>query len=60
VKVHRVIADVEVTVPAPPPSGAGLLLALAGEARPGWREDGSERLDEYLATEVTDGSKRSD
>lgn len=58
VKVHRIIADVEVAIPSLPATGAGLLVSLAGEARPGWREDGSDRLDEYLGAEVTNAPDR--
>jgi hypothetical protein len=50
VKVHRLIRD-EPVVPVAPVArgGAGLLLELAGEQRPGWRTDGAEKVDEYLA-----------
>jgi hypothetical protein len=58
VKVHRIIADLEVPVPAAPATGAGLLVSLAAEERSGWREDGSERADEYLAAEVSGAADR--
>jgi hypothetical protein len=50
VKVHRLIRD-EPVVPVAPVArgGAGLFLELAGEQRPGWRTDGAEKVDEYLA-----------
>jgi hypothetical protein len=48
VKIHRVIADRPALPPTGHSSGAGLLLKLSKEARPGWREDGAERIDEYL------------
>jgi hypothetical protein len=50
VKVHRVIADIPVQRSGA--SGAATLAALAARPRPGWREDGSERLDEYLRDEA--------
>lgn len=49
VKVHRVIEDAPVAVPR---SGASTLRSLAAQPRPGWREDGSVRLDDYLREEV--------
>lgn len=50
VKVHRLIRDEEASAQEPGASrGAGLLIALAAEPRPGWRTDGAERLDDYLA-----------
>jgi hypothetical protein len=33
-------------------SAAGLLLELAQENRPGWRTDGSARVDDYLSEDV--------
>jgi hypothetical protein len=53
VKIHRIIPDVSTEsrqaadVPA-----ARLLLELAQEDRPGWRSDGSMRLDDYLNEEI--------
>jgi hypothetical protein len=47
VKVHRLIRDEPMAV-GPAARGAALLLALAREPRARWREDGAERLDEYL------------
>lgn len=57
VKIHRVIWDQPIEPPGPRPTGAGLLVALADEPRPGWREDGSVDLDRYLE-EGTRGSDR--
>ena len=49
VRIHRILADeVAGTGREPPARGAALLTRLAARQRPGWREDGSERLDEYL------------
>jgi hypothetical protein len=49
VRIHRVLPDQPAAGAGEPPArGAALLTRLAGRARPGWREDGSERLDEYL------------
>jgi hypothetical protein len=50
VRIHRVIRDraaVEAGE-APSPGGAGLLTRLSQRPRSGWREDGAERLDDYL------------
>jgi hypothetical protein len=47
VKIHRVIADTPYT-PRPEAEGAGVLMALARHPRPGWRADGSTRVDDYL------------
>ena len=47
VKVHRIIPDVAYDS-QPEARGAGVLLSLAKSARPGWRTDGSTRLEEYL------------
>ena len=49
VKIHRLVRDEEMTAAPSLPRGAGLLVSLAGEPREGWRTDGSERVDEYLA-----------
>jgi hypothetical protein len=51
IKIHRLIEDVSV---GKAPEGAALLIALAGEARPGWRSDGSEKVDEYLRNDQRD------
>ena len=48
VKVHRVIRDEPIEPPGSRPTGAALLVALASEPRPEWREDGSVELDRYL------------
>lgn len=58
VRVHRVIRDQAFEPPGRRPTGAGLLVALAGEPRPEWREDGSVDLDRYLE-EGTRGSDRT-
>jgi hypothetical protein len=47
IKVHRLIRDEPMEV-AGEPQGAGLLVAIAREPRPGWRTDGAEKVDEYL------------
>ncbi len=52
VKIHRIIADSPPPSQTPTKGGAGLILELDQEPRPGWREDGSSRLDEYLNDEV--------
>jgi len=50
VKIHRIIADRPgISVKG---TGPGLLLKLAEQERPGWREDGSRRIDEYLNRDV--------
>jgi hypothetical protein len=51
VKVHRVIPD-ESVEPPPTPTGAGVLLAIAGSAS--WRSDGAARLDEHIANDIAD------
>ncbi len=51
VRIHRIIPDLTHTVRV---SAAGLLLALAAQTRPGWRSDGSLRLDDYLKEELAD------
>ena len=51
VKIHRVIADVAVAA-APVASPADPLLALGASAGRDERTDGSERVDEYLASDV--------
>ena len=48
VKIHRIIVDKPAIPLTGRLGGAGLLLELSKEARPGWREDGAERVDEYL------------
>jgi len=48
VKVHRLIRDEAMVPAAVAPQGAALLVALASEPRPGWRTDGSEKVDDYL------------
>ena len=55
VKIHRVIADAPPEPTTPGARGAGLILELATRDRPGWREDGSERVDEYLRRETGSG-----
>jgi hypothetical protein len=52
VKIHRIIADSPPPSSTPNRSGAGLILELNSEERPGWREDGSSNVDEYLNNEV--------
>jgi hypothetical protein len=52
VKIHRLIADGEPGPRVGPATGAGLLLALAESSRPGWRKDGSTRVDEYLKEDI--------
>jgi hypothetical protein len=49
VRIHRVLPDEE-AVPGGRPAarGAAVLTRLAARPRSGWREDGSERLDDYL------------
>ncbi len=51
VKVHRIIADVEVD--SRRLSGASTLAELARRPRKGWREDGSSELDRYLNDEIS-------
>jgi hypothetical protein len=51
VKIHALYPGTPRSVGAPP-RGARLLLALASRERPGWREDGSTRLDEYLNEDI--------
>ena len=52
VKVHGVFSGVPKARARPPAAaGAALLVELATRERPGWREDGSARVDEYLADE---------
>ena len=51
VKVHRIIADVEVG--ARHPGAASRLAELARRPRKGWREDGSSDLDRYLNDEIS-------
>lgn len=48
VKIHALYPGTPRSQAAPTARGAGLLVALASRDRPGWREDGSTRLDEYL------------
>ena len=48
VKVHRLIRDEAMAPAVVAPQGAALLVALASEPRPGWRADGSEKVDDYL------------
>ena len=49
VRIHRVLPDVAAAGAGEPPGrGAALLLRLAQRSRVGWRDDGSERVDEYL------------
>jgi len=48
VNVRRVIRDEPVEHVPPTAHGAGLLLALAREPRPGWRTHGSSNVDCYL------------
>ncbi|MFO8072427.1 MAG: hypothetical protein R6V85_11190 [Polyangia bacterium] len=52
VRIHRVIADSPPPSQEPTRSGAGLILELDEKSRPGWREDGSSRVDDYLDAEV--------
>lgn len=49
VRIHRVIQDLPAPTADSPAGGAHLLSALAKRPRPGWRRDGSQRLDEYLS-----------
>jgi hypothetical protein len=53
VKVHAVFAGVPLRRQRP--VGAELLVALASQPRPGWRTDGSTRVDEYLSEDVGEG-----
>ena len=48
VKVHAVYPGTPKPSRATSAKGAGLLVALANEDLPGWRSDGSRRVDEYL------------
>jgi len=58
VKIHRIISDVPVSPKAASTqSAAGLLLELEKRPRPGWRHDGSLRLDEHLKEEIEDESR---
>lgn len=53
VKIHRVIPDVSAEAQKNlDASATGLLLELAQNERPGWRSDGSARVDEYLNEEI--------
>jgi hypothetical protein len=52
VRIHRVIADLPAANTVEAPRGAGLLSSLAKRPRPGWRRDGSERLDDYLRADL--------
>jgi hypothetical protein len=50
VRIHRVIRDEAAagSEKSGRPTGAAVLTQLAERQRVGWRDDGSERLDEYL------------
>lgn len=50
VRVHQVIPDTDVVPQAQ--TAAGLLLELNARPRPGWRTDGSTRVDEYLNEDI--------
>lgn len=50
VKVHGVIPDRP--LPARAESAAAMLVRLANEPSVGWREDGSDRVDEYLNADI--------
>lgn len=52
VKIHAVYSGVPRVPGRSTAGGAELLLELAAEERPGWRSDGSLRLDEHLAEEI--------
>jgi hypothetical protein len=52
IKIHALYSGTPRSAAAPVARGASLLLALAARDRPGWREDGSTRLDEYLNEEL--------
>jgi hypothetical protein len=47
VKVHEVLSATPAS-PAGTGAGARVLLLLAERERPGWRRDGSKRVDDYL------------
>jgi len=47
VRIHRVLLDEPTAAGQAPARGAALLTRLAGRSRPGWRKDGSDRLDDY-------------
>lgn len=51
VKVHQVLAAAPIPE-SPGGAGARVLLRLADRSRPGWRRDGSTRLDDYLKEAV--------
>ena len=56
VKIHQIIPDVSDELAGTADlAAARLLLDLAQERRPGWRSDGSTRLDEYLKEEIRGG-----
>jgi hypothetical protein len=57
VKVHRVIAD-EPVRHEEPGSGVALLLELDKRPRPGWRTDGSTRVDDYLREQIREEMRR--
>jgi hypothetical protein len=57
VKIHEVYSVTPKPRGDPLPAGAGLLVALASDARPGWREDGSTRVDDYLSEEIRDNGR---
>jgi hypothetical protein len=57
VKVHRVIAD-EAVEPTRPATGLGLILELNKQPRPGFRTDGSSRVDEYLREQIREEMRR--
>ena len=52
VKIHALYPDAPRSLAAPSARGASLLLALASRDRPGWREDGSTRIDDYLNADL--------
>ncbi len=58
VKIHWIISDSPPPPRPPGQSGAALILELNREERPGWRKDGSARVDEYLESEVRGESDR--
>ena len=58
VKVHRVIADEPLDPELDGTSGMALLLELDKRPRPGWRTDGSTRVDEYLREQIREEMRR--